>query len=197
MKRIGVLLAAGRSERMGRPKQLLPWPPKSPDAKPLVAASFDSVARVCDAMVVVVGQYADEVVAALGDRVFHRAEGDGRLELFVSIRRGLRLASELDPTADVLLQPADHPEVRRDTLESLIACAAANSGRAVMPTYRSQGGHPVLIPAPVTQVLAYPGRGGLRQYWIENPGQCLRMPTDDPGVVFDIDTQLDYDLGIQ
>ena len=61
LKRIGVLLAAGQSKRMGRPKQLLPWPPKGENPKPLVAAAFDAIARVCDEMVVVVGHEADDV----------------------------------------------------------------------------------------------------------------------------------------
>lgn len=68
MKRIGVLLAAGQSKRMGRPKQLLPWPPKGENSKPLVAASFDAIARVCDEMYVVVGHQSDAVIAALSDR---------------------------------------------------------------------------------------------------------------------------------
>jgi molybdenum cofactor cytidylyltransferase len=198
MKRIGVLLAAGQSKRMGRPKQLLPWPPKGENPKPLVAAAFDAIARVCDEMVVVVGHQAEEVVAALGERTFHRTAGDLGAELFASIRRGLLGASQIDPTADVLLQPADHPQVRLDTLQTLLARLAENAGLAVMPTYRCKGGHPVCMPmAIVNEVLGYAGRGGLRQFWVDHPELCVRLPVDDPGVVFDIDTQSDYDFCVQ
>ncbi|GAG35708.1 unnamed protein product, partial [marine sediment metagenome] len=58
--------------------------------------------------------------------------------------------------------------------------------------------HPALIPtAIIDELLAFPGRGGLRQFWIEHPERCLRIPTDDPGVIFDVDTPSDYDLGVQ
>src|SRR3989304_5279736 len=108
VKRIGVLLAAGRSERMGRPKQLLPWPPQGENSKPLVAAAFDAIAGVCDAMVVVVGYEADAVKAALGDREFRLFHVDPTEEMIVSIKVGMIAAKALHPPADLLLQPADH-----------------------------------------------------------------------------------------
>ena len=199
LKRIGVLLAAGQSKRMGRPKQLWPWPPKGENPKPLVAASFDAIARVCDEMVVVVGHYADDVATALGDtRAFHRVQGDLGPELFNSIRLGLEAAVQLERSATVLLQPADHPQVRLDTLESLLTHADVNPARAVMPTYREKGGHPVCLPMVVIdRVVEYSGTGGLRWFWHENPEWCVRLPTNDPGVVFDIDTQSDYDFCVQ
>jgi hypothetical protein len=32
---------------------------------------------------------------------------------------------------------------------------------------------------------------------VDNPKLCVRLPVDDPGVVFDIDTQSDYDFCVQ
>lgn len=194
LKRIGVLLAAGRSTRMGRPKQLLPWPPKSPDVKPLVAAAFDSIACVCGEMVVVVGNEADAVIAALGKRQFGAVAVDSGAEMIASVKAGLAVARGLDPTADVLLHPADHPEVRRETLDLLIQIAAEQPGLAVMPTFGGAGGHPVLIPAELAvDIVSYEGPGGLRQFWIDHADQCIRREIDDPGVVFDLDTPADYD----
>ena len=200
MKRIGVLLAAGRSTRMGRPKQLLPWPPNSPASKPLVAAAFDAIARVCDEMYVVLGHEGGAVFDALGERTFQYFDtGNGRDEMIGSVRCGLGFAKLRDPSiTQFLLHPADHPEVRLDTLERLIARADEVPNCAVMPQYRGQGGHPVLIPASVAELIVeYHGPGGLRQFWLDRPDLCVRLPVDDPGVVLDIDTQLDYDLGVQ
>ncbi len=198
MKRIGVLLAAGRSTRMGRPKQLLPWPPKGENSKPLVAAAYDAIARVCDEMIVVFGHQTDDVVAALGERTFHRANGNPRSELLSSIRLALVMAGQMDASAEILLQPADHPEVRRDTLEAMIVAAKEHPDQAVMPKFRGQGGHPVLIPTSVAPLIrGYERLGGLRQFWIDRPELCFRLSVDDPGVVFDIDTQSDYDFRVQ
>src|SRR5690554_3115419 len=105
MHLIGVLLAAGRSGRMGRLKQLLPWPPVDGE-RPLVAAAFDAIAPACCAMVVVVGHEADAVLAALGERTFQSARVESGAEMLVSVKAGLLAARAIHPTADVLLHPA-------------------------------------------------------------------------------------------
>src|SRR3954468_6219768 len=115
-RRIGVILAAGRGGRMGGKKQLTPWPTWA-GTIPLVAAAYDAIRPVCDEMVVVLGHAIDEVAAALGARAFHQAESDPHAPMFDSIRAGLRRAQRLNPTAAILLQPGDHPEVALSTLD--------------------------------------------------------------------------------
>jgi CTP:molybdopterin cytidylyltransferase MocA len=67
-----------------------------------------------------------------------------------------------------------------------------------MPQYRGKGGHPVLIPPGVAKLICdYEGGGGLRQFWLDRPHLCQRLPVDDPGVVFDVDTQADYDFHVR
>lgn len=203
MKRIGVLLAAGESRRMGRPKQLLLWPPKVENAKPMVVAAYDAIARVCDEMFVVLGHEADAVMAALADRKYRYYAFGEPGDMFRSVRIGLsvgvlKCSAEPPEPSLVLLHPADHPEVRRDTLESLVAASVEWPERAVIPQYRGRGGHPVLIPPEVAKLICgYVGGGGLRQFWIDRPHLCHRLPVDDPGVVFDVDTQSDYDFRVQ
>jgi len=203
MKRIGVLLAAGESRRFGRPKLLLPWPPRADGAKPMVAAAFDAIARVCDEMFVVLGHGADEVMSALARRKFRYYTFGQPAEMFRSIVIGLAVGrvscdSEFEEPTQLLLHPADHPLVRLDTLHSLIAAAADSPGRAIITQYRGRGGHPVLIPSAVAKRIgSYEGRGGLRQFWLDHPELCHRLPVDDPGVVFDVDTPSDYDFYVQ
>lgn len=182
---VGILLAAGRSTRMGRPKQLLPWPPPDgPDA--MVAAAFDAIAWACADMVVVVASPDNEVVAALGDRRFHAVVPDGEAMLD-SASAGLRAVG---PGADAMLQLADHPEVARSSVQTLLDNRA---GIAVMPEYAGHGGHPVLIPAALfADILDNAGPGGLRAYWREHPDCCRRLRVDDPGVVRDLDGPADY-----
>ncbi len=206
--RIGILLAAGRGRRMGRTKQLLDWPvaegSTAQSPKPLVAAAFDAVAHRCDAMVVVLGHEAEAVGEALGDRDYMRAISDPDEEMFHSVRAGLEAAQRMDPGASVLLQPGDHPEVHCATLEALIqafdALNQTSQGEqpayAVMPEFQGRGGHPVLIPALlVASILRYNGEGGLRQFWVDRPQLCWRVPVDDLSVVLDLDRPADYRSG--
>ncbi len=197
MHLIGVLLAAGRSQRMGELKQLLPWPPKSETFEPLVAAAFDAIAPACCAMVVVVGHEADLVLGALGERAFQSVRVSADAEMIASVKAGLSAAVAIHPTADVLLQPADHPEVRRETIELLLRTSAEQAGRAVMPEHEGRGGHPVVIPAElVYSILDFAGAGGLRQFWLDHPDDCVRLPVDDPGVILDLDVPSDYGAGV-
>lgn len=197
MHLIGVLLAAGRSRRMGRVKQLLPWPPVDGD-RPMVAAAFDAIAPACCAMVVVVGNEADGVLAALGERSFQSLRVDPDAEMLSSVKAGLAAAHSIHLTADVLLHPADHPQVKRETIESLIRTAAEQPDRAVMPEYEGRGGHPAIVPAEmIPSILDFTDVGGLRQFWLDHADRCVRVAVLDPGVVFDIDTQSDYDFRVK
>lgn len=189
---IGIIVAAGRGRRMGRTKQLLPWlDPRG--RRPLVAAAFDSIAPACAAMVVVLGHDPAQVRAALGDRTFHFVKSDPDAEMFASVRAGISRAQQLDPHASILLQLGDHPEVGRQTLETLRHHQARAPRRALIPVFRSRGGHPVLIPPPViASIVTFSDEGGLRRFWNLHPDSCLRIDVDDPTVVLDVDTPAQY-----
>jgi len=188
---IGVILAAGRGGRMGGKKQLTPWPTAA-GTIPLVAAAYDAIHSICDDMVVVLGHIADSVVEALGDRPFHRAETDPDAPMFESIRAGIRVALLVDPSATVVLQPCDHPEVASSTLSILTAWSLKRPGQAILPQYGSRGGHPVLIPSRTCAMLLETNcPRGLAQFWLDHPDLVHRVPIDDPTVLRDIDTSAD------
>src|SRR4051794_5228216 len=132
--RIGVILAAGRGGRMGGKKQLVPWQTLTGE-KPLVASAYDAIQPLCDEMILVVGHDADAVAAALGDRPFHRAQSDPDLPMFESIRAGLKRAHEIDPAAAVVLQPGDHPEVVRSTLQRIADASRQRPAHAIIPQF--------------------------------------------------------------
>jgi molybdenum cofactor cytidylyltransferase len=176
---------------MGRTKQLLSWQTADGE-KPLVAAAYDAVRPICDEMVVVLGHDADAVAAALGDRSFHRSQSDPDVTMFHSIRAGLKTAQELDPTATVVLQPADHPEVAKTTLTELTESSRQHAEQAVIPEFNGRGGHPILIPpAVIARLVVANSPAGLGDFWISYPEYCVRIAVADPSVIRDIDTPED------
>lgn len=185
---IGLLLAAGRGLRMGGRKQWHLW--ETPQGnKRLVAAAFDAIEFVCDPMVVVLGHEAEGVAGLLAGRTFRTVLSDPDAPMFESIRAGLELAQQLNCRAHVLLHPADHPEVAESTLQALLATAAEQPTRAVLPDYQGRGGHPVLIPPSIChRLLGAHCPAGLRQFWIDHPELCVRLPVDDERTICDIDT---------
>jgi molybdenum cofactor cytidylyltransferase len=190
-KRIGVILAAGRGRRMGSTKQLKLWP-TADGPKPLICAAFDAIRPICDAMVVVLGHDSDAVAKALGERKYHPASSDPDRPMFDSICAGLAAARETDVQATVVLQPGDHPEVAAATLEVLVDTSLKQPLRTVIPEYSGRGGHPVLIPPNVAElILANDCPNGLGQFWADHPELCVRLTVDDASMLKDIDTQAD------
>jgi CTP:molybdopterin cytidylyltransferase MocA len=190
-RRIGVILAAGRGRRMGRTKQLVEI--NTPDGpKPLVAAAYDAVRPICDELVVVVGHEADIVTAALGNRAFHRAQSDPDAPMFESIRGGLRTARSIEAAATVVLQPGDHPEVAAPTLAALADWSLKSPVQAIIPEYLGHGGHPVLIPPSVVEILvATDCPTGLGDFWLTHPELCVRIAVNDATIIWDVDTAAD------
>jgi molybdenum cofactor cytidylyltransferase len=189
--RIGVILAAGRGRRMGRTKQLIEVPTAG-GPKPLVSAAYDAICTICDEMVVVLGQEADSVTAALVDRRFHRAVSNPDAPMFESVRAGVAAARDIDSTATIVLQPGDHPDVAPETLVALADCSLQRPAMAIIPEHGGRGGHPVLIPPPVAALLVQSDcPEGLGQFWTAHPQFCHRLPVNDPTVLRDIDTPSD------
>jgi molybdenum cofactor cytidylyltransferase len=190
-KRIGVLLAAGRGGRMGGTKQLKLWR-SAAGPKPLICAAYDTIWQICDEMIVVLGHDTDAVAAALGDRAFRRATSSADQPMFESIQAGLRMAIELDSAATVVLQPGDHPEAARSTLEALKAASLKQPTVAIIPEHDGRGGHPALIPPSIiAHILNADCPRGLGQFWQDHPELCRRIPVDDPTILLDIDTPAD------
>jgi molybdenum cofactor cytidylyltransferase len=161
--------------------------------KPLVAAAFDTIADVCDKMFVVLGHRAEEVAEVLGPRRFEVIVSDPDSPMIDSIKAGLRevLRRMATPSGQltIILQLGDHPALCRTALDQLCEIAARQPGKAVMPTFEGNGGHPVLIPFAIAeQILFTPSDEGLRQFWIKHPECCLRVPVTDHNVVRDIDS---------
>jgi molybdenum cofactor cytidylyltransferase len=190
-RRIGVLLAAGRGSRMGGTKQLTPWP-SAEGPKPLISAAYDSIQAFCDHMIVVVGHEAIAVTAALRDRPFQSVQSSSDEPMFHSVRTGLLAAVAHDPAAIVILQPADHPEVARSTLQKLLDESLNRPTKAIIPQHAGHGGHPVLIPPRVVSaILNGDCPNGLGDFWLEHPEYCCRVPVDDAAVIRDVDTPED------
>jgi molybdenum cofactor cytidylyltransferase len=102
-----------------------------------------------------------------------------------SIACGARRAAEIDGLRALLIQPADMPWLRA---ESVLAVAQAHGDQLiVVPTHLGQDGHPVrfdrsLLP----ELAALSGERGARQLLLRHPP--LRIAVDDAGVVRDVDT---------
>jgi molybdenum cofactor cytidylyltransferase len=136
-----LLLAAGRSTRMGGPNKLTAELGGRPLLLYAAAAALASRARP---VVAVVGHQAEVVREVLGGLEVGIVDNPLYAEgLSSSLKTGIRALPEACDGALILL--ADMPRITAAHLDRLIAAFAP--GTIVVPTHRGRRGNPVLWPA--------------------------------------------------
>lgn len=181
----GIVLAAGRSRRMGAPKPLL-----DVDGRTFLKAAVESLRTGgCGSVIA--------VAADAGTRGEARAAG----ALVVEGRRdeeqvdSLRAAIDrLPPGATgVVVLPVDHPLVRPSTVRALLDAAASDPDAVIRPVHEGRPGHPTLFPRSVWPALADPSLPRGARSVVESPAtRTVEVAVDDPGVLADIDTPTAY-----
>jgi molybdenum cofactor cytidylyltransferase len=182
---LGIVLAAGRSERMGRSKALLPTGEDS-----FLRAAVDTLtAGGCDPVVVVTGSEEVEAEArSAGAEVVWNDATDA--EQIDSLRLGLEAGGGATSGAvAAVVLPVDHPLVRVATVGALIEAAERHPGAIVRPVLDGRPGHPTLFPRAVWPRLLDPDLpNGARSLVEDAAVETVDVPVDDQGVVADIDT---------
>lgn len=185
----GLLPAAGRSRRMGRPKQLITL-----DGKTMLSAVMDAVAGAGPTDVALVVH--SELGVSAGDfgttPVRLVVNDDPNSEMIDSIRMGLATLAEQhewNPTDGILLCPADLPRV---TDRDVILCAetfARRPNRLVIAAYRGRRGHPIVFPATLVPfVLSAACDCGLRALAARYADRIELVDCGHEGVLRDVDT---------
>jgi len=180
-----IILAAGRSTRMGANK-LLADVGGAPMVRVVAQAVLASAARP---VLVVTGHQADEVRAALaGLEVKCVANPDFAQGLATSLKAGLRaVPSDAD---GVLVVLGDMPRVTSEHLDRLSAAFAASGGSAVVvPTHEGRRGNPVLWPrALFAGMLALDGDAGARRLLASHADRVREVDLATDAIFLDVDT---------
>jgi len=186
-----LVLAAGRSSRMGRAKASLPLGGDtflSRIVRTFLAAGVDDV-------VIVVGHEADIVVAAVpGDlpvRFVENREYDrGQLSSLVA---GLAVVDRPGVEA-ALMTLVDVPLVSDATVRAVIDRYRETHARIVRPTSGDRHGHPLLIDRSLFgELRAVDPAGGAKPIVRAYASSAGSVEVTDEGAFTDIDTIEDYD----
>ncbi len=190
-----VILAAGASQRMGRPKLLLPWGGTSvlghllSQWQQLGAAQ---IAVVCAQGNTALDTELDRLQFPVSGRIVNPHPEQG---MFSSIRcaagwSGWRSELNLTHWAIVL---GDQPHLQPATLRKLLELVAAHPENICQPSRNGRGRHPVVLPKRVFQQLPDAPESNLKQFLGRWASLVARCEQDDPGLDLDLDMPADYE----
>lgn len=189
MKQVGlILLAAGGSQRLGSPKQLV----ADAEGRSLVRrAAETALASACRPVVVVLGASAEAVEAEIaGLPVTVAVNTEWQTGLASSLKVGLNALEKTDMLDAVVVMLCDQPQVTSALLDVLIT-AHADIGHAIAACeYGGALGVPALFGHTLFSALAsLTGDEGARRVIKNHAGPMTRIPF--PEGTFDIDTPRD------
>lgn len=184
---LGILLAAGASQRMGSDKLQMPW--RGLTVLSSTLARWTAVPELDE--ILLVRRHNREDIPGTRVRTLVNANADE------GMGSSLRLAVHSLPadTAAVAIGLADMPEIASDTISALVdAWRPLGPAGIVAPVYKGQRGHPVVLGADHFPALrALRGDHGARNVLRDRAEDLHLVDVDDPGVVMDLDTPADLE----
>jgi molybdenum cofactor cytidylyltransferase len=185
-----ILLAAGSSSRLGKPKQLLRFHGKS------LIRHIISIARQSEAdeIIVVLGANHELILQEISDlniRVVinhHWQEG-----IASSIRAGLEFLQQLSPSAEsAIFAVCDQPFVSTELLNGIMATQRETKKLIVSSAYENTMGTPVLFHKDLFQeLLALKGDSGAKKIILQHKSEVATIPFASGNI--DIDTNDEYE----
>jgi molybdenum cofactor cytidylyltransferase len=195
--RYGVaLLGAGGSQRMGKPKLLLPWGGTS-----ILGHQIRLWHRLGVDQVAVVYRANDAALCAELDRLGVGFQNQIRnpkpeLGMFGSIQCASRWTGWEAALTHWVIGLGDQPHLRPETLETLLAFSSSHPTAVCQPRRLGRLFHPVILPRKFFAQLPSTPATTLKKFLNKIPGEVAGCDVDDPGVAFDIDTPIDYERAL-
>jgi molybdenum cofactor cytidylyltransferase len=184
----GIILAAGKSSRMGTSKQLLPF-----KGETILQWVIDNaMASSLESVVVVLGHNADIIAPTItGKNVLVVIHEDYKSGQSSSVSAGVRALPEGSDA--VLFILGDQPLVRVETINRILDAFRASKSPIVIPVFDGKRGNPVLFSSETFQQLnLLDGDRGARPLFAEYAERVELIQVDDPYIHLDVDTEEDY-----
>ena len=187
-----VILGAGASSRMGRPKLLLPWRDTT-----VIGAILRQWRELGAAQITVVHRPNDMLLATELDRLDFPT--NDRIEnpqpergMFSSIVCAANWPGWKKEIASWAIALGDQPHLNSDTLRQLLAFHSAHAGAICQPEFEGHMRHPVILPHPAFAELKHTRATTLKDFLKLVPVPRVQCSVADAGLSLDMDTPEDY-----
>ena len=187
-----VILGAGASARMGRPKLLLPWKDTTivghliRQWRELGAGQIAVVHRPNDAPL---GAELDRLDFPTNDRIENPQPERGMFSSIVCAANWPGWRTEISSWAVTL---GDQPHLNSDTLRQLLAFHSAHAGAICQPEFDGRARHPVILPRRAFDGLKGSPAGTLEIFLKLVPCRRVQCVINDDGLTLDLDAPEDY-----
>lgn len=185
-----ILLAAGKSRRMGRPKLLMSFGQST-----ILGQAIDNLlGSVVDEVIVVLGHGAEDVIKTLAAKpVKLMINPDYEQGMSTSITAGLNLVDS--QVQAVMLALGDQPLINSQTINKLVKEFYNHDKGIAIPTCQGRRGHPIIFAIKYKEkLLELRGDMGGRQIVKDHPDDMLEVAVNCEGIFIDIDTEDNYHL---
>ena len=189
----GLVLAAGRSERMGRRSSCCPF-----GGVTLIEHVVRTLtrSRLGKDVVVVLGDRAMDIVkriSGLPVRLAYNPDPEG--DMVSSIRCGL---AYIEPDQAIMIALGDQPLVTTGIVNRLIDEYEGRPEGMVLPEHEGKRGHPMILsPAYREEILFESMPDGLKALRDRHSGSVRTVPVDSDAVLVDLDYRSDYEEALR
>lgn len=183
-----VVMAAGRSKRMGRPKMDLPWGETTVIGQVVSVLQLSGVQDV----IVVTGGNRETVELALEGLMLHTIHNPeyANGEMTKTLQVGLSAMGKDIEAALVVL--GDQPQIEQSVVNTIIS-AYQQGQRLVVPSYQMRRGHPWLVDRSFWDgLMGLRPPETLRDFLNIHSSKIHYVNVDTPSIVQDLDTPGDY-----
>jgi CTP:molybdopterin cytidylyltransferase MocA len=173
-----IILAAGKSRRMGQPKALLPFRQGT-----FLSTLAETLAEFCVPIVAVFGHGGETLSASVPPGVTAVLNPDYECGMLTSLQAGLR-AVDFAGARRILFTLVDHPAISVATIAALLNSEAP----IAIPRFEARRGHPVVIrPEIAREFLDEPQTAKVRYTIDRHAAEIEYIDVPDPAINDDID----------
>jgi molybdenum cofactor cytidylyltransferase len=183
-----IILAAGRSQRMGKPKALLRFEDKT------FLEQIISVLKLSDAdrITVVLGAEAETIKKSIDlsgtNIVINKDYQKGQLSSLIAA-----IEDTPEQTKAMLICLVDSPFITKEVVNKIISKFKETNNPIIVPVFNKERGHPTLFSRSLfNELLGAPEEQGARYVLYSNEEKILELETSESGILIGIDTPADY-----
>jgi molybdenum cofactor cytidylyltransferase len=185
-----IILAAGQSKRMGKPKPLLRFNDQTFLEQIISVLKHSEVGRIT----VVLGAEADTIRKSVDltgtNIVINQDYQRGQLS---SLTAGIKETPE--DTEAILICLVDNPFITEEVVNKIVRKFKETNNPIIVPVFDKERGHPTLFSRSLfNELLSAPEEKGARHVLYSNEDKVLELEVSERGISIGIDTPDDYKL---